>query len=212
MDTPIVNLTKDELDNVYEPSEDSFLLIDALEMDFEKLKTDKPVFCVEVGSGSGIIISALAMALKKFCSSYFLAVDINPEACTATKKTSLVNKVNIDVVQMDLLQLIHTKSIFDIIIFNPPYVVTESLEVFDNKLISKAWAGGTKGREVMNKLFPLIPYLLSSKGLFYLLLIKENEPQNIIEIFKNYNMSGSIIIERKIRGEHLYVLRFEKNL
>lgn len=211
MDTPQVNLTADELDNVYEPSEDSFLLIDALEMDLEKLKINKPLTFLEVGSGSGIIISALAMAMKKFCSSHFLAVDINPKACEVTKKTSIANKVNVEVVQMDLLQFIHTKNIFDVIVFNPPYVVTESLEILDNKLISKAWAGGCKGREVMDRLFPVIPELLSNNGLFYLLLIKENEPQSIIDIFKDFNISGSIVTERRIRGEHLYVLRFEKH-
>lgn len=210
MDTPQINLTSEELDNVYEPAEDSFLLIDALELDLEKLKINKPVICLEVGSGSGVIISALAMALKKICSSYFLAVDINPQACMVTRKTSITNKVNVEVIQMDLVQFIHTKNIFDLIVFNPPYVVTESIEGFDDTLISKAWAGGCEGREVMDRLFPLIPDLLSNNGLFYLLLIKENKPQNIIKIFKGLNMTGSIVIERRVRGEHLYVLRFHK--
>ncbi|XP_014227033.1 hemK methyltransferase family member 2 [Trichogramma pretiosum] len=211
METPIVKLTDIELDNVYEPSEDSFLLIDALETDLnDQLKNKKPSMCLEIGIGSGVVLSALAMALEKFCSSYFVGIDINPIACRATKKTSMLNKVDVDVVQMDLLNNLHSRNVFDIIIFNPPYVVTEPIEVQDEKLISKTWAGGIMGRQVMDKVFPFITQFLSSEGLFYLLVIKENEPESIIELFKTWSMKGSIIAERKIRGEHLYVLRFQR--
>lgn len=44
--------------------------------------------------------------------------------------------------------------------------------------VEAAWAGGRNGREVMNRLFPLAPDLLSPGGLFYLVTIKENNPGN----------------------------------
>lgn len=42
--------------------------------------------------------------------------------------------------------------------------------------IEASWAGGKKGREVMDRVFPLVPDLLSPEGLFYLVTIKENNP------------------------------------
>lgn len=42
--------------------------------------------------------------------------------------------------------------------------------------IEASWAGGRKGREVMDRVFPLVPDLLSPGGLFYLVTIKENNP------------------------------------
>ncbi|KAJ8683970.1 hypothetical protein QAD02_019762 [Eretmocerus hayati] len=211
METPVVSLDTDkERENVYEPSEDSFLLIDALEMDLKDIKCREPLICMEIGVGSGVVITALAMALKKYCAPHFLGIDINPEACQLTRKTSTANDVNIDVVQMDLLTALCKRNVFDLILFNPPYVVTEPSEIMGDDLISKAWAGGEKGRQVMDRVFPIIPDLLSRTGLFYLLLIKENEPHAIIDYFKNLNISGHIVNERKIRGEHLFVLRFEK--
>lgn len=42
--------------------------------------------------------------------------------------------------------------------------------------IEAAWAGGKNGREVMDRLFPIVSDLLSTRGLFYLVTIKENNP------------------------------------
>ncbi|KYM84890.1 HemK methyltransferase family member 2 [Atta colombica] len=209
METPIVKLSDEELNTVYEPSEDSYLLMDALEADLESLHAMKPRICLEIGSGSGIVITALAMALKRH-NVQFIAIDINPDACRATRRTSLINSVDIDVLQMNLLDCIRIKYTFDIILFNPPYVVTEYNEVIDDRLVFKTWAGGKNGRQVMEQVFAIIPKILSDAGLFYLVVIKENDPEYIFSTFKKLNMSGEIVHERKVRGEHLYVLRFCK--
>ncbi|KYQ48049.1 HemK methyltransferase family member 2 [Trachymyrmex zeteki] len=210
METPIVKLSDEELNTVYEPSEDSYLLVDALEADLEILYAMKPRICLEIGSGSGIVITALAMALKKRYNVQFIAIDINPDACRATRRTSLINSVDVDVLQMNLLDCIRIKYTFDIILFNPPYVVTEYDEVVDDRLVFKTWAGGKNGRQVMEQVFTIIPEILSDAGLFYLVIIKENDPEYILSAFKKLNMSGKIVHERKVRGEHLYVLRFRK--
>lgn len=211
METPIVKLSNEELKTIYEPSEDSYLLIDALEADLKILHAIKPRICLEIGSGSGIVITALAMALKKSHHNVqFIAIDINPDACRVTKRTSLVNSVDVDVLQMNLLDCIQIKYTFDIILFNPPYVVTEYEEVLDDRLVFKTWAGGKNGRQIMEQVFTTIPKVLSDAGLFYLVVIKENDPEYILSAFKKLNMSGEIAHERKIRGEHLYILRFHK--
>lgn len=209
METPIVNLSDEELKTVYEPSEDSYLLVDGLEADLKILHAIKPRICLEIGSGSGIVITALAMALKRH-EAHFIAIDINPDACRATRRTSLINSVDVDVVQMNLLDCIQIKYTFDIILFNPPYVVTECEEVLDDRLVFKTWAGGKNGRQVMEQVFATIPKILSDTGLFYLVVIKENDPEYILGAFQELNMSGEIVRERKVRGEHLYVLRFRK--
>ncbi|XP_043483968.1 methyltransferase N6AMT1-like isoform X1 [Leptopilina heterotoma] len=211
METPIVKLSDEDRETVYEPSEDSFLLIDALESDLQSIDARMPGIGLEIGSGSGVVITALAMALGSRFPSYFLATDINPNACKVTKKTSVTNSTKVEVIQMDLATNFLPLKYFDLIVFNPPYVVTEALEVFDEKLISKTWAGGLEGRQVMKRIFPHIPNLLSENGIFYLLIIKENNPEYIMEYFKQFNMIGSMIAERKIRGEHLYVLKFVRH-
>lgn len=87
MDTPIWNLKSTQ--DVYEPAEDSFLLLDALEADLSIIRDKKPTVVLEVGSGSGIIITALAKALNN--SAHCIAVDISKQACQTTQETAGLN-------------------------------------------------------------------------------------------------------------------------
>lgn len=53
-------------DHVYEPAEDSFLLLDALQ-DHVRPSLHQPLICLEIGTGSGAIIVALKKALGSNC-------------------------------------------------------------------------------------------------------------------------------------------------
>ncbi|KAG5891682.1 hypothetical protein JTB14_020099 [Gonioctena quinquepunctata] len=189
---------------VYEPSEDTFLLIDALEADIPYLLDLKPNSAVEIGSGSGVVITALSQIFHTSCM--YFATDINPQCTLATKYTSGLNSANVEVVGMDLLSNFRT-NIFDVIIFNPPYVVTESEELCGNGL-NCAWAGGNQGRLIIDRLLSSLPNLLSESGVCYMVLLKENEPEEIVEILGKNTLKSKMVLQRKIPGEHLYVYKF----
>ena len=50
---------------VYEPSDDTFLLVDALTADAAALRAVRPAVCVEVGSGSGAVATHLGRLLAR---------------------------------------------------------------------------------------------------------------------------------------------------
>ncbi|XP_034835369.1 methyltransferase N6AMT1 [Maniola hyperantus] len=206
METPHQNhIDKADFDYVYEPAEDSFLLIDALEKDLEYLKSKNPTICLEVGSGSGVVITAFGIA---FPNSFCFSTDINFRACIMSQSTAIRNKVLLGAVNMDLATCFVDKK-FDVIIFNPPYVVTETNEC-GGWGIAASWAGGVKGREVTDRLLHMIPKILTTSGTFYLLLINENIPLEVVHIMSQYGYKFETVITRKVRNEQQMVLKFCK--
>ncbi|KAG0726362.1 HemK methyltransferase family member 2 [Chionoecetes opilio] len=201
------HITAEDLDHVYEPSEDTFLLVDALEKDLQLIRATHPTVCLEVGSGSGVVVTALASALGPRCSYY--ATDINPRACRITFETGRINGVSINPINTDLTRGVRSMGV-DVLIFNPPYVVTPSDEVARGDL-EHTWAGGELGREVMDRLFPLVGELLSPKGLFYLVVVKENRPQEVEEVMARQGFSCCTVLARTTGPEKLSVLRFSRD-
>uniref|UniRef100_A0A2K5J309 Methyltransferase HEMK2 n=1 Tax=Colobus angolensis palliatus TaxID=336983 RepID=A0A2K5J309_COLAP len=163
--------------DVYEPAEDTFLLLDALEAAAAELAGVE--ICLEVGAGSGVV-------------SAFLASMIGPQALYVK----------------GLLPRLKEK--VDLLVFNPPYVVTPPEEVGSHG-IEAAWAGGRNGREVMDRIFPLVPDLLSPRGLFYLVTIKENNPEEILKTMKTKGLQGTTALSRQAGQETLSVLKFTKS-
>ena len=134
----LAHLTADDYERVYEPSDDTYLLVDALAGEFAG-DHHRPTLCLEVGSGSGCVITSLARTLSgaarigveatqsSAASAGFLATDINPAATAATLATARANRVAVEVMQMDLLEALRP-GLIDVIIFNPPYVPTSAEE------------------------------------------------------------------------------------
>ncbi|XP_042863735.1 methyltransferase N6AMT1-like [Penaeus japonicus] len=203
------HITSEDLNHIYEPSEDSFLLIDALEKDLAFIRERGPSLCLEVGTGSGVVITALGSILGSQC--HYIGTDINPRACSITQQTGRANGVDIETVRTDLVAEVidRVRGSIDLLLFNPPYVVTPSEEVGQGDL-EYTWAGGVKGREVLDRLLPSVDALLSPKGLFYLLVLKENDPEEIVSIMDSRGFSCECIMRRRTGPENLLVLRFSR--
>uniref|UniRef100_A0A8C0LV64 Methyltransferase HEMK2 n=1 Tax=Canis lupus dingo TaxID=286419 RepID=A0A8C0LV64_CANLU len=148
----------------------------------------------------------------KFYHTWSRCTDINPEAAACTLETAHCNNVSIQPVITDLVNglLPRLKEKVDLLVFNPPYVVTPPEEVGSHG-VEAAWAGGRNGREVMDRFFPLAPDLLSPRGLFYLVTIKENNPEEILKTMTTRGLQGTIALSRQAGQEILSVLRFTKS-
>lgn len=253
------------VDCIYEPAEDSFLLLDTLACQTEtaflqqrfgqrsdwRRQTASPLV-LEIGTGSGVVlafITAHAQELFGRAQILTLGADVNTFACAATVETvrracadSICGHVRgapqavfLSSVQADLGSAVRPHSV-DVLVFNPPYVPsTELPEAIrsvianrvgnnsttcanegrfeeDSHLLSLSYAGGKDGMEVTNRLLDQLPELLSlDRGVAYILLCKQNKPEQVMERIRRWGSSWAVdVVGRSGRTggwEKLQVLR-----
>lgn len=153
-----------------------------------KIKNQKPLTVLDIGTGSGCI----AISVKKnLPEAVITAIDISPEALHTAKQNAVINEVNVDFIQDDILksQLTFESQKLDIIISNPPYVTLQ------DKLLMHQ---NVTNFEPHNALFvpqndPLVFYKaiadfavgrLSNNGLLFF-EINENFGEETIELLSN---------------------------
>ncbi|KAI0318990.1 hypothetical protein OF83DRAFT_1055835 [Amylostereum chailletii] len=207
------HLTRNDYEHVYEPAEDTFILLDALENDAEELREMRPSICLEIGSGSGCVSTFLASFLQPSVALY-LCTDINAHASQCTYRTGQQNQIIIDPLTANLdgpLSRRLARSI-DVLIFNPPYVPTYNEEAAEAQVemdIAGSWAGGQNGMQITDVF--LQRGLLSPRGRFYLVAVKQNDVPGIqLRMLERYGLRSQVALQRRAGGEHLFVVRFSR--
>jgi len=175
---------------VYQPEADTYLLLDAARLE---LRPGDRV--LEVGTGSGCI----ARELAKVTST--VATDINPHAARCA------HTAGIDVVRCNLIDPI--RGMFDLIIFNPPYLPTEPHERIDDWL-EYALDGGETGRETIERFAAGVPRVLGPGGRILLLISSLTGPENVETLFASAGFTSEIIRRENVEDEILYVLRIHQ--
>ena len=86
------------------------------------------------------------------------------------------------------------KKPIDVLLFNPPYVVTPSEEIYDpstkssslSSSLTAAWAGGVRGREVVDRiLYDIKSWLRPNGGTFLVVAYAQNDIEEMMEILSN---------------------------
>lgn len=93
---------------------------------------NSPIKILDIGTGSGCIAVSLTKNIKNANVS---AMDVSAEALKVAGENALLNKVNVTLIQDDVLKLHKLHQGFDIIVSNPPYVrVSEKQKMQANVL------------------------------------------------------------------------------
>jgi release factor glutamine methyltransferase len=176
-------------------------MLDALESDLKQSTT--LTLAVDVGCGSGILSAFLA----KHFRINVIAVDLNCAATNTTLRTAHSNSVHLDAVTGDLFSFFARPKNIDLVVFNPPYVLTPSEEV-GSKDISASWAGGINGREVIDNFIKQSKAL--TNAIIYLLLLNENDPKDVCKKMKEVGFNSRLVVYRKCGIEGLSVYCFKR--
>jgi len=181
---------------VYNSAEDSFLLLEALHIDSNDT-------ILELGTGCGII--ALNCARRGF---NVVCTDINPFAVQLTRCNIEQNKHllrgSIEIRQGNLFSVLHEKELFNVIIFNTPYLPTKKQEKVGG-WFDIATDGGGNGLRVTKQFIKGLKKHLLNKGRAYFIFSSLSNRLILERYLKNERLSSWIVARRKFNGEELVV-------
>ena len=185
---------------VYEPAEDSFLLADNL-----RLTPCSKV--LDLGSGCGIIA---VKAAELGCE--VVAVDINPYAVYCVKKNAelLGLRDRIEVLRTDLFASFRLGRVFDVVIFNPPYLPTSDFKL--GGWLEKAWDGGRSGREVIARFVDEVGGYLKDGGEVFMVQSSLSKVEETLKQFREKGFKPKILVKMDFDFETLFLINAKKNL
>jgi release factor glutamine methyltransferase len=201
--------SRKDYEEVYQPSDDTYLLLDGLLLDdWDAISTPSTTLHIlEIGTGSGVPIIFLAKQLagRGHCV-HAMATDINPKALEFAGKTAIEHEVTVEWIPCDLATPLledYTGKIH-VILFNPPYVPTPDEEMVGNG-IEVSWAGGEKGRRVIDRALPQISQLMARpNGICYMITVDDNEPEDISNVLSSqYDLTMTPLVRRRAHNECL---------
>jgi release factor glutamine methyltransferase len=188
---------------VYESAEDTFQILDAI-----KISPKHKVF--EPGTGCGIIsLHCAYLGANVVCS------DINPYSIELTQKNYNTNKHllkgNVDIRYGDLFSVLQCKELFDVIIFNPPYLPTRDNErIGTTGWFDAATDGGHTGLDIIKRFVENVERYLYPLGRSYLIISSLSKNDKVQQIFSNSNLKYKIESKKLYDDECLYVYCLQK--
>jgi release factor glutamine methyltransferase len=181
---------------VYDPAEDSFILLESL-----SIIPNKSV--LELGTGCGLI--ALACALQ---GAQVVCTDINPYAIGLTRRNIERNrhllKGTIEIRQGDLFSVLRKYERFDVIVFNPPYLPTKNNEKIDT-WFEIATDGGPTGLKLTKRYLQGLHKHLQPKGVGYFIFSSLSNRSKLETYLKKERFLARILASHRYEGEDLDV-------
>ncbi|CAB9508568.1 N-6 adenine-specific DNA methyltransferase 1 [Seminavis robusta] len=211
------HLKMKDFEEVYEPSDDTYLLLDGLQHEITTgtFSNSSSPLIAEIGCGTGVASVFLASQLfqqnqkhnKTDGMPMVIVTDINPKALQVAKATAAGNNAMIpfEAVQCDLVSALLPRlaQSVDALIFNPPYVPTPDDEVGSTG-IEASWAGGEKGRRVVDRAIPKMAQILARpRGVAYMITVDDNEPEVLATLFRELGLQMKPLVRRRAHNEFL---------
>lgn len=150
------------------PRPETELLVESV---LARLSMDAPLRILDVGTGSGAIAIAFAVARP---AALITAIDLSTEALAVARENANTHAVadRIQFLQSDLLGALADTTAYDAIISNPPYVPTSDAATLHPQVRDheppQALFAGLEGLDVYARLIPQALAHLKLEGLFAL--------------------------------------------
>ena len=184
-------------DLVYIPSDDTFLLAENLE-----IKEGQSV--LEIGTGSGLV-SMYASLLTDDVT----ATDINYNALELAEKNFKLNNIGTIKLEFgDLFEPVKDKK-FDVILFNTPYLPTDSDDIINDDL-NYAFDGGLDGRKVIDRFINQVSNHLNDKGIVQIIQSSLSDNDRTLDMFDRNGFVAEIAESEKFFFEEIVLINAYK--
>lgn len=191
--------------NVLIPRPETEILV---ETTIEYVTRQKLRKILDLGTGSGCIAVTLAKSLAHLEID---ATDISDKALAVAKENEVINGVNINFIQSDLFDKLNNKE-YDIIVSNPPYIVTRQIRKLQPELQYEprlALDGGYDGLRIYRRIIRDAAGHLKNGGLLIMEIgfnqrralegmFKVLGSLEIIKVIKDYGNIDRVVVARKV--------------
>jgi len=170
---------------VYAPEEDSYLMIQALDITpGEKV--------LEIGCGTGIISLHCVKAGGKVT-----ATDISSDAIECARANAAKNSLRLELIQSDMFKKVEGR--YDTIVFNPPYLPSDSPD-------DSRWTGGESGLELSSSFLRQCKEYLDDNGKVMILISSLSRIDDYLSSASELGFENRTVLSKELFFETLYVL------
>jgi release factor glutamine methyltransferase len=167
---------------VFAPRSDAGVLLDA---GLPRVRGDVLDLC----AGSGVV----ALTAARYARTV-VAADVSRAAVAAIRANALVNGRSVEVRRGDLFAAVGSRR-FDVILTNPPYVPTPPGTA--RVLGARAWEGGPRGRDVLDRLCAGAPDHLRRGGELLIVQSALADVDRTLALLRRGGLTADVIAEHE---------------
>ncbi len=191
-------------EDVYYPSDDSFLLV-------ENLIVSENDYVLDMGTGCGILAIIAGNTAKKV-----VGIDVSESAVINARMNVKLNKMEgrVEVRLGDLWSALKSNERFGLMLFNPPYLPIPEAEkkedVMNMGILEKAWDGGKTGREIIDAFLAKFDDFLEDEGRVQMVLSSLSEIEKTLSYAEKKGFQFEKKAEKKFFFERLVLINLKK--
>ncbi len=190
-------LILDIWEDVYVPSDDTYLLL-------EHLIVNPGDLLLEIGTGCGIVALSAARTAEKV-----IATDISPIALSCARSNIQKNQLmkKIELRQGFLFEPLRGNEQFNAIVFNAPYLPEDSKKAQEKvDWLEKAWNGGDSGRKIIDPFIMECKNYLKHGGRVQLVQSNLSDVSKSFDLFQDQNFQVKVAESKSFFFEKIVLI------